>query len=79
MPSWKTGDNKYKIPAAWLIEESGWKGRKTGRAGVHEKHALILINHGNATGNDILELSNMICQSIKDMFGITLTKEVNVI
>ncbi len=79
MPSWKTGDNKYKIPAAWLIEESGWKGRKTGRAGVHEKHALILINHGNATGNDILELSNMICQSVKDMFGITLTKEVNVI
>ncbi len=79
IPYWKTGDNKYKIPAAWLIEKSGWKGRKTGRAGVHEKHALILVNLGNATGNDILELSNLITQSVNDMFGITLTKEVNVI
>jgi len=79
IPFWETDENRYKIPAAWLIEKSGWKGRKAGRAGVTEKHALILVNLGNATGKDILELSNMIIQSVKDMFGITLTEEVTVI
>lgn len=79
MPAWETGDNKYKIPAAWLIEKAGWKGKKAGRAGVFEKHALILVNLGNATGSEILQLSNMIIQSIEDLFGITLTREVNVI
>jgi UDP-N-acetylmuramate dehydrogenase len=79
IPSWENGENKYKIPAAWLIEKAGWKGKKAGRAGVHEKHALILVNLGNASGIDILQLSNMIIQSVEDLFGITLKREVNVI
>ena len=79
IPSWENGENKYKIPAAWLIEKAGWKGKKAGRAGVHEKHALILVNLGNASGSDIMQLSNMIIQSVEDLFGITLKREVNVI
>ncbi|MEE4213934.1 MAG: UDP-N-acetylmuramate dehydrogenase, partial [Bacteroidales bacterium] len=76
MPSWQTGPGKYKIPAAWLIEKAGWKGKKSGRAGVHEKHALILINLGDAEGREILELSNMIAESVYSGFGISLEKEV---
>ncbi|MEA1885870.1 MAG: UDP-N-acetylmuramate dehydrogenase [Bacteroidota bacterium] len=79
MPSWQTGTGQYKIPAAWLIEKAGWKGKKAGRAGVHHKHALILVNLGNAEGSEILELSNLIIDSVRSMFGITLVKEVNII
>ena len=79
IPSWQTGDGNYKIPAAWLIEQSGWKGKKAGRAGVHKKHALVLVNLGNANGSEILELSNMIIESVQNRFGIKLIREVNVI
>lgn len=79
MPAWQTGSGKYKIPAAWLIEKTGWKGKNTGRAGVHEKHALILINLGDAEGLEILELSNMIAESVYSRFRISLEKEVNII
>lgn len=79
MPSWHTGTGHYKIPAAWLIEKAGWKGKKAGRAGVHHKHALILVNLGNAKGTEILGLSNSITDSVRSKFGITLEKEVNII
>jgi UDP-N-acetylmuramate dehydrogenase len=79
MPAWETATGNYKLAAAWLIEKSGWKGKNTGRAGVHEKHALILINRGEAEGREILELSNMIAESVHSMFGISLVKEVNII
>lgn len=79
VPSCYIEERQYKIPAAWLIEKAGWKGKKQGRTGVHENHALVLVNLGNASGNEIMELSNMIIESVQKMFGIKLIKEVNVI
>lgn len=79
IPGWKTEDNRYKIPAAWLIEKDGWKGKKYGDAGVHNKHALVLVNHGKASGMEIMEMSDMIIRSVRDRFRIDLEREVNII
>ncbi|HCC69669.1 MAG TPA: UDP-N-acetylenolpyruvoylglucosamine reductase [Bacteroidales bacterium] len=79
MPYWEIADGIYKVPAAWLIENTGWKGKKLGQAAVHHKHALVLVNMGNASGSEILDLSKKIIQSVQNMFGIKLEREVNVI
>jgi len=68
-----------KIPAAWLIEQCGWKGYRTGDAGVHPNQPLVLVNYGNATGLQIVGLANQIMDSVYRKFGITLEMEVNVI
>ncbi len=68
-----------KIPAGWLIEQCGWKGRALGCAGVHSRQALVLVNLGGATGEDILRLSDAVCAAVKEKFGITIHPEVNVI
>jgi UDP-N-acetylmuramate dehydrogenase len=78
MPSFSSGE-KFKVPAAWLIEQCGWKGKRFGYAGVHENQPLVLVNHGNASGADILKLSAMIVKSVEEKFGITLTPEVGII
>lgn len=80
IPFYETGDfNMVKIPAGWLIEKSGWKGKSRGRAGVHNQQALVLINLGGATGSDIINLANEIENDVKRLFDIYLEKEVNVI
>lgn len=79
IPVYPVGDKKAKLAAGWLIEQSGWKGRRIGDAGVHEKQALVLVNYGNATGKDIFELSEQIKKSVIEKFGINLEREVNVI
>ncbi len=79
IPHYDTGSDGIKIPAGWLIEQCGWKGRSLGRAGVYEKQALVLVNRGGATGADILYLQHVIQKDVKDKFGIEIFPEVNVI
>ncbi len=72
-------DKVTKIPAGWLIEQCGWKGKRVGNAGVHEKHSLVLVNYGGATGEEIKNLAEQIIASVFSKFGLTLVPEVNLI
>ena len=72
-------DDKIKVSAAWFIEKAEWKGKRIGDAGVFNKHALILVNYGNASGKDIYELSEKIRLSVLEMFGVNLEPEVQII
>lgn len=79
MPHYVVDEAHVKIPAAWMIERCGWKGRSLGRAGVHDKQALVLVNRGGATGAEVMMLSQAVRQSVKDKFGIDIRPEVNFI
>jgi UDP-N-acetylmuramate dehydrogenase len=68
-----------KIPAGWMIDQCGWKGRTLGNAGVHDKQALVLVNRGGATGRDVVALSDAIRHDVKNKFGIDIYPEVNII
>ncbi len=78
MATFPAEDDKIKIAAGWLIEKCGWKGKKFGQTGVHDKQALVLINLGNASGEEILNVAGKIKKSVRDKFGIALTEEVNI-
>lgn len=79
VPLYPAGAGKVKIAAAWLIEQAGWKGKRIGQAGVHDRQALVLVNHGGATGQEIFNLSEQICTDVENKFAIQLEREVNVI
>jgi UDP-N-acetylmuramate dehydrogenase len=78
MPQYKDKNGFKKLAAGWLIEQCGWKGKRTGDAGVHDKQALVLINYGKASGKEIYDLSEQIKDSVFDKFGVNLEREVEV-
>lgn len=79
LPSFKIDSNNYKIPAAWLIEKSGFKERGNKNVGVYENQPLVIINHGSATGKEILDFANEIKETIYNNFNIQLEEEVLII
>jgi UDP-N-acetylmuramate dehydrogenase len=79
IPHYPVNDEVVKIPAAWLIEQCGWKGKTAGGAAVYEKQPLVIVNQANATGSDIALLAEEICRSVKETFFIELQPEVNYI
>lgn len=79
IPHYPISDTQVKIPAGWLIEQSGFKGKRFGDAGVHKNQALVLVNYGNAKGEEIVQLAQTIQQTVKDKFNISIEPEVNII
>jgi len=79
VPFYPDDGNQMKIPAAWLIEKSGWKGKRIGNVGSWPSQPLVLINYGGATGQEIYDFSQKILEDVEGIFGITLEREVNVI
>lgn len=79
VPNYPAKYGKVKLAAGWLIEQAGWKGKTIGNHGVHKNQALVLVNYSDALGNQILDLSDQIIDDVKDKFGVTLEREVNVI
>lgn len=79
IPGYPTVNQSVKVPAGWLIEQCGWKGKRIENIGVHTQQALVLVNYGNGKGNEIFQLAKNILSSVKEKFNITLTPEVNII
>ena len=79
MPHYEVDADRVKIPAGWMIDQCGWKGKSLGRAGVHDKQALVLVNRGGATGSEIVTLCETIRRDVNDKFGIDIHPEVNII
>lgn len=79
IPGYEVSPHEMKVPAGWLIEQCGWKGKRFGEVGVHKNQALVLVNYGNAKGEAVKELAFTISASVTEHFGIELTPEVNII
>ena len=79
MPFYEVDSERVKIPAGWMIDQCGWKGKMMGRAGVHSKQALVLVNRGGATGKEIVDLCNAIRVDVFNKFGVMINPEVNIV
>ena len=79
MPHYEVDENRVKVPAGWLIEQCGWKGKTLGKAGVHDRQALVLVNRGGATGGDMLALCRAIQGDVQRKFEIKIEPEVNIV
>jgi len=78
-PNYPVNELEVKVPAGWLIETAGWKGKDFGRYGVHDKQALVLVNRGGAKGQEIYDLSTKILEDVYAKFGVQLVREVNLV
>lgn len=79
VPFYKIGEREYKIPAAWLIEQCGYKGKRYGDAGIHEHQALVLVNYGNASGQQLIDLAQKVSHRVYEKFQVAIVPEVNII
>ena len=79
MPFYEVDADHVKIPAGWMIDQCGWKGRALGRAGVHDRQALVLVNRGGATGAEVMALAEAVRRDVKEKFGVEIHPEVNYI
>ncbi len=79
MPGYPVGDGMVKVPAGWLIEQAGFKGKRFGDAGMHVNQALVLVNYGNATGAELLAVARDVQKTVKEKFGIEIEAEVNIV
>ncbi|MEO6168399.1 MAG: UDP-N-acetylmuramate dehydrogenase [Chitinophagales bacterium] len=79
MPNYSQKNGEVKIPAGWLIEQCGWKGKVIGHTGAHKTQALVLVNYGNATGHEVYQLALEIKDSVLAKFGIKIIPEVNLV
>jgi UDP-N-acetylmuramate dehydrogenase len=78
-PGYETGNKKIKIPAGWLIEKAGWKGKRIGNVGTYQNQALVIVNYSNASGEEVISFADKIKESVYDKFKIWLEAEVNII
>lgn len=79
IPHYPAPDNQIKLAAGWLIEHSGWKGKRIGNVGMHARQALVLVNYGGATGKELFDHSTLVKNSVFEKFGVELEREVNII
>ncbi len=79
VPHFPQHDDQVKVPAGWLIEQCGWKGKRVGRTGAHARQALVLVNYGGASGEEIWNHAQVIRESVQEKFGVLLQSEVNII
>jgi len=79
IPCYPLSEDRVKIPAGWLIERAGWKGKRVGNCGMHASQALVLVNYGGATGDELFRHACTVQDSVKEQFGIELEREVNII